>query len=163
LAGLCWHAFDAHVRYCGALGRLATRLVRSVTAEAVQVSLATPRAAPDPPAAMMLESEVGACAVGMFLVENRLGQAVSAPVAPSTFVDAEGREVRPRLTFAPRVVSLQPGEQAVVRVAAAFDDTLLPEVWYRGTISVPGVSSASVAVVLRRRVAAPDLAAGRGQ
>jgi hypothetical protein len=100
---------------------------------------------------MVLESESGSCAVGMFLVENRLRQAVSAPVAPSAFVDAKGREVVPRLAFLPEVVELQPGEQAVVRVAAAFDERLRPGVRYVGSISVPGVSSSSVAVVLRRR------------
>lgn len=157
LATFCSQAVNAHVRYYGVLGRLAARAARSVAGGVVQVSLApewnarAPAVPLPPPAAMLLESESGSCAVGMFLVENQLGQPVSAPVAPSTFVDAEGREVQPRLAFSPQVVRLQPGEQALVRVAVAFDERLRPGIRYLGTISVPGVSSASVAVVLRRR------------
>jgi hypothetical protein len=157
LAAFCSQALDAQVRYYGALGRLAARAARSVAAGVVQVSLPpsgntpAPAAPSSPPAVMLLESESGSCAVGLFLVENHLGQTVSAPIAPSAFVDAEGREVQPRLAFSPQVVHLQPGEQALVRVAAAFDERLRPGVRYLGTISVPGVSSASVGVVLRRR------------
>jgi hypothetical protein len=156
LAALCSQAVTANVRYYDALGQLAARAARCLAGGVVQVSRspgwdARAPAEPSPPAAVLLESESGSCAVGLFLVENRLSQPVSTPVATSTFVDAEGGEVEPRLAFSPQVVSLQPGEQAVVRVAAAFDERLRPGVRYQGTISVPGVSSSSVAVVLRKR------------
>lgn len=161
LAALCSQAVTAHVRYCDTLSRLAARATRCLGG-AVQFSAPgwnTPVCAgsAQQPAGMLLESESGSCAVGMFLVENKLGQLVSARVAPSTFVDGEGREVQPRLAFSPEVVQLQPGEQTLVRVAAAFDERLRPGVRYLGSISVPGVSSASVAVVLKRRKRAPAL------
>lgn len=164
LAALCAQAVTANIRYYDALGRLTARAARCMAGRVLQVSRfpeSSPpvRAVPQQqPSGMLLESESGSCAVGMFLVENKLGQPVSAQVAPSRFVDDEGREVEPRLAFSPEVVDLRPGEQTVVRVAAAFDETLRPGVRYLGTISVPGVSSSSVAVVLRRRERPPALA-----
>jgi len=146
-------AVQVQIRYWSAVGRLAARAsaARGRAVPAPGPSPAAAEAHPEPPSALVLESDGGSPAVGMFLVENKLGRPVVGSIAPSAFVDPEGREVRPRLAFAPEVVRLRPGEQALIRCVAAFDDTLRPGVRYLGTISLPGLSSGSVAVVLRRR------------
>jgi hypothetical protein len=112
--------------------------------------MATPAAAPPPPA-MVLEAESGGHAVGAFLVENRLAQRVSAPVVASTFLDPDGREFRPQLSLEPEIVTLEPGEQILVRVLSAIDDQLEPGVTYRGNVSVPGLGGSNLRLVLRRR------------
>ena len=73
----------------------------------------------------------------MFLVENLTAEPVSAPIHVSAFVDERGREVRPRLGLRPATVSLGPGEQAMVRLAAELDDALESGVAYRGEIAIP--------------------------
>jgi len=92
-------------------------------------------------------------AVGAFLVENRLLQRVSTPVVASTFVGPAGEEVRPHLSLDPEIVTLEPGEQVLVRVIGLIDDQLEPGVTYRGSVSVPGLGGSNVRLVLRRRVA----------
>lgn len=160
LAALYAQAVEAQIRYYDALARLGTRTARAVRRRNMKASRARLSRAtvgspsPVPPTGIVLESEAGSCVVGMFLVENHLAEPVSGSIAPSAFVDPQGHEVRPRLAFSPQVVQLEPGEKTVVRVAAAFDDRLRPGVRYRGTIGVPGTSSASVAVVIRRLVPA---------
>ena len=56
----------------------------------------------------------------------------------------------------PATVSLAPGEQAMVRVAAELDDTLESGVRYRGEIAIPALSDRRIPIVLRRRPAEPD-------
>ena len=58
---------------------------------------------------------------------------------------------RPRLVLRPATVSLAPGEQAMVRVAAELDDTLESGVRYRGEIAIPALSDRRIPIVLRRR------------
>jgi hypothetical protein len=100
---------------------------------------------------MVLEAPAGGQAVGAFLVENKLAQRLSTPVVASTFVTDDGREVRPNLRLDPEVVTLEPGEQILVRVQAAIDDQLQAGVAYRGSVAVPGLSGHNVRLVLRRR------------
>jgi hypothetical protein len=102
---------------------------------------------------MVLEAAAGDRALGVFLVENRLQSRVSAPIMASAFTDPEGREFRPGLVFEPEVVTLDPGEQLLVRVAALLDEPLLPEVDYRGELTIPGLSGSRVKLVLRQRPA----------
>jgi hypothetical protein len=100
---------------------------------------------------LVLEAEAGDAALGVFMVENLLGEKVSAPVTTTPFADSEGREVQPELSFDPDVVTLEPGEQMLVRVAVAIDDAFEPEIAYRGDVRVPGPVGTHVPLVLRRR------------
>jgi hypothetical protein len=75
-------------------------------------------------------------------------------VTASTFAAAGHGEVEQKLAFEPEVVTLEAGEQVLVRVAALIGDGLQEGVGYRGEIAVPGAAAAGVPVVLRRRAAA---------
>jgi hypothetical protein len=174
LASLLGQVVRATSSYHAIWQRLSEKLLTTLAASIVTVSRngegSRPLPAPELQPAVILENETGGFAIGMFLVENCLNQAVSAPVAPSSFVAEDGHEVRPRLAFAPSTVSLEPGAQSVVKIAAVMDGSLRPGVAYRGTISVPGMSRAVIPVVIRRRVtpprseaAGPAVAASRQQ
>jgi hypothetical protein len=172
-------ALEANARYYEALGQVTTDYLKALAGVLGEVKLppasfAGRTAAPVPPAAaapapsaMVLEAPAGQTAVGAFMVQNRLGQHVAAPVVTSAFLDASGAELRPALTFEPDVVSLESGEQVLVRVTAAIDERLEPGVGYRGEVTVPGLSGDRIALVLRRRegtvasAAAPAAAATR--
>lgn len=103
--------------------------------------------------AMVLEGEAGGRVLGVFMVENHLGQVISAKVVASTFADATGHTIQPLMAFEPETVMLGPGEQALVRVVAVIDETLEPEVRYLGEFTIPGLAGTRVPVVLRRRAA----------
>ena len=100
---------------------------------------------------MVLESETGSQALGVFLVANNLGHEVSARVVASTFVDASGRTIQPVFTFDPEVIVLAPAEQLLVRVMTLIDDSFEPEVRYRGEFTIPELSGTLIPIVLRRR------------
>ena len=160
---------EANLRYYEALGRLSLDYVRSVAGAVgdlrgprAGVSATSPPRRPEPasgageaPAstAMVLEADAGASALGAFLVENLLEDRISAPVVASTFVGPTGHEVQPRLVFDPEVVTLEPGEQVLVRAVAAIDEDLEAGAAYRGEVSVPGLGSRGVSIVVRRRPA----------
>ena len=67
---------------------------------------------------MVLEASAGEVALGVFLVENSLGQEVKAPVVASAFTDDKGRQLKPSLTFDPPIITLRPREQLLVRAQA---------------------------------------------
>jgi hypothetical protein len=153
-----WHAgLEAGLRYWGTFGRLA---FRSVTALVPLVAELRPEGAPveaveAPPApvpkTILVEAEAGQSGMGVFLVENTTAEQVSIPVSASPFHDPRGREVHPAIAFRPDVITLDPGDQQVVQVAAAVDETLEPDVRYHALISVPGLSATRIPIVLRRR------------
>jgi hypothetical protein len=173
-------ALEANARYYEALGQVTTDYLKALAGVLGEVRLpaslggraaasAPPAASAPAPSAMVLEAPAGQTAVGAFMVQNGLGQHVAAPVVTSAFLDPSGAEVRPALTFEPDVVSLESGEQVLVRVTAAIDERLEPGVGYRGEVTVPGLSGDRVALVLRRRdtvveqVVKPATAAARGR
>ena len=113
------------------------------------------RPAPSPGAeasapALVLEAEAGESAEGAFIVENLLSEGMSSPVVASGFASAEGHELRPRLAFEPEVVVLDAGEQTLVRVVASIDEALETGVDYRGEVTVPGLVSRGLSIVVRR-------------
>ena len=113
----------------------------------------------DPPiSTIVLESEAGGLALGAFLIENGLPDAVDAPIEVSGFVGPDGAEIRPLLKFDPGSIRLESREQVLVRVVARIDKALEPDVRYRGVISVPGLPGTQVPLVLRRRESADDFA-----
>jgi hypothetical protein len=150
-------ALDANLRYYAAIGRLTVDYLEALGAIARHVEVPTrpapavPPPAPAPPAVMVLEAEAGGTAIGVFLVENLLGEKVAAPVSASPLAGPDGREVDVRLAFDPEVVVLEPGEQILVRVAARLDGDLDPDVSYRAELAVPGVIGTKVPIVVRRR------------
>jgi hypothetical protein len=155
-----WHAgVEAGLRYWGTLGRLA---VESITALVPLVAELRPGGdapveiveAPPVPKTILLEAEAGQSGMGVFIVENTTAEQLSIPVSASPFHDPRGREVHPAIAFRPDVITLDPGDQQVVQVAAAVEETLEPDVRYHALISVPGLSATRIPIVLRRRPAA---------
>jgi hypothetical protein len=145
------------LRYWGRLGRLAlesvTALVPLVTERpAAELAAAAPPAAA--PRTLLVEAEAGQTGVGMFMVENTTGQQLSIPVTVSAFHDPEGREVAVAIGFRPELVVLDPGDQAIVQVAAAPDESLEPNERYHAQISVPGLAASRIPIVVRRRASA---------
>src|SRR5262249_121912 len=82
---------------------------------------------------------------------NNLGHEVSARVKASAFSDADGRSVQPSFTFDPDLIVLAPAEQLLVRVMLLIDDSLEPEVRYRGEFTIPELPPTHIPIVLRRR------------
>jgi len=162
-------ALDANLQYYAAIGRLTVDYLEALGTIARNVEVparlptpavtfgqsapppAPPPPAPPTPAVMVLEAEAGGTAIGVFLVENLLGEKVSAPVSASALTGPDGREVAVPLAFDPEVVVLEPGEQILVRVTAALDGELEPDVSYRAELAVPGVIGTKVPIVVRRR------------
>jgi hypothetical protein len=155
-------ATEAGIRYYTKMGGLALALAEALVPAlgelrpAVRMSPEAEGASSAPPVeptapTIVIEAAAGRSGLGVFMVENTTARKVSAPVGVSTFVDAGGREVRPVVKFAPDLVSLEPGDQVLVQVAAAVDDTLEPGVRYQAEISIPRLSSAAIPIVVRRR------------
>lgn len=108
--------------------------------------------APSPQASVMvLEGETGGQALGVFLIANNLRHEVTARVVASPFVNPGGHTVQPAFTFDPEVIRLAPAEQLLVRVMTVIDDSLEPEVRYRGEFTIPELSGTPIPIILRRR------------
>jgi hypothetical protein len=168
LAAAWRDAAEAGLRYYTKLGGLAVALTEALVPAIGELrpSLRLSRDTPSPAAGEMqaavpsterseqtivVEATAGGTGLGVFMVENTTAQAVSAPVGVSAFVDPSGREVRLDLKFSPDVVSLEPGDQVLVQVAAVVDQKLEPDVRYRGEVSIPRLSGARIPIVVRRR------------
>jgi hypothetical protein len=135
----------------GAVGSLGAGLPASAAAATRPAAHRAPSPAAGTSApALVLEAEAGKRAEGAFIVENLLSEGMSSPVVASVFASAEGRELRPRLAFEPEVVVLDAGEQVLVRVVATIDEALEPGVGYRGEVTVPGLVSRGLSMVVRR-------------
>jgi hypothetical protein len=99
---------------------------------------------------LLVEADSGRPGFGVFVVENLTAEPVSAPITVSAFVNDAGHQVRPRLVLRPATVSLEPGQQAMVQLAAELDEELETGVRYRGEIAVPALSDRRIPIVLRR-------------
>jgi hypothetical protein len=99
---------------------------------------------------LLVEADGGRPGFGVFVVENLTAEPVSAPITVSAFVNDAGNEVRPRLVLRPATVSLAPGQQAMVQLAAELDEELETGVRYRGEIAIPALSDRRIPIVLRR-------------
>jgi hypothetical protein len=112
---------------------------------------------------LLIEADGDRPGFGVFLVENLTGKPVSAPIGVSSFIGEQGHEVRPRLMLRPTSVSLGPGEQAIVQLAAELDEALEAGVRYHGEIAIPALSDRRIPIVLRRRAAgsAPEATAAK--
>ncbi len=130
-------------------------LRRAATGATSVASGSGARPAPTDSPTLLVEADGAHPGFGVFLVENLTAEPVSAPISVSTFVDEHGREVRPRLVLRPATVSLGPGEQAMVQLAAELDEALEAGVRYRGEIAIPALSDRRIPIILRRRSAEP--------
>jgi hypothetical protein len=170
-------SLDLNLRYYGAVGQLTADYVKDLTNTLSEARL-RPTVVPDskeetvkPPSdtgaapdstanrragtqagTMVLEGESGSKVLGVFLVENHLNREISARVVASSFVAANGNEVKPAIVFDPELIALGPGEQSLVRVVVFIDDTLDLEVRYMGQFTIPELTGTRVPVVLRRRL-----------
>lgn len=113
-----------------------------------QASTSAPN--PAPVSMMVLEAKVGQKALGVFLVENGFSRAVSASATASAFVDDQGNEINPTVEFQPASVTLEPGEQILVKVLASINKNMPAGIRYRGEIGVPGLMGTRIPVVLGR-------------
>lgn len=170
-------AAEAGLRYYARLGGLALELAEALV-PAIRELRPTVRLSPDPPSApgrkppaqsgerseqtIVIEATAGRSGLGVFMVENTTARKVSAPVGVSAFVDASGREVHPEVKFSPAEVTLEPGDQVLVQVAAAVDETLEPDVRYRAEITIPRLSGAGIPIVVRRRPGSARAGSTRG-
>ena len=109
---------------------------------------------PVPVSMMVLEAEAGRKALGVFLVENGFSRAVSGSATASAFVDDRGNEIRPSVEFQPSAITLEPGEQILVKVLASINKDIPAGIRYRGEIGVPGLMGTRIPVVLGRTIKA---------
>jgi hypothetical protein len=157
LAGAWRDSVEAGLRYWGRLGRLTLEGAAAILPVLAELRPDAGRPAASPasevglPRTILLETEVGRSALGVFVVENTTAQQLSVPIRISPFVAEDGREAQPAVVFRPDVITLAPGEQLVVQVVAAIDETLEPGIRYRGEISVPELSETRIPIVVRRR------------
>jgi hypothetical protein len=160
-AELVRRAVDANLRYYEAVGEVTLEYLRALRALAsdrppASGALTAPTAPTvSPPVAptLVLEGASGETVVSAFLIENLLAERVSAPVTVSPFVAADGAEASVEVALDPEVVTLDPGEQTLVRAAASLSDAFALGVGYRAEISVPGLTGTRIPVVVRRREA----------
>ncbi len=160
-------SLDATVQFYSALGALAVDCLETLLATTdisnsrsisdakaptpgVINQAATTAPNPAPVSMMVLEAEVGRRAVGVFLVENGFSRAVSASATASAFVDDEGNEINPNVEFQPACVTLEPGQQILVKVLASISKDMPAGIRYRGEIGVPGLMGTRIPVVLGR-------------
>lgn len=160
-------SLEATVQFYSAMGELAVECVETLLATTTQSNSGAtadgrfppaPAAkkqaatAPDsaPVSMMVLEAEAGRKALGVFLVENGFSRAVSAAATASAFVDEEGNELNLAVEFEPSSITLQPGEQILVKVLASISKDMPAGVRYRGEIGVPGLMGTRIPVVMGR-------------
>lgn len=160
-------SLEATVQFYSAMGKLAFDCLETLLATAgnsnsneggdahrpasVSVHREASSTTPTPVAvSMVLEAEVGKKALGVFLVENGFARAVSASATASSFVDDHGNEINPNVEFEPSSITLEPGEQILVKVLATIEKDMPAGIRYRGEIGVPGLMGTRIPVVLGR-------------
>lgn len=141
-------AVDLSLRYYSGLWRLATDYLRAIGSLAVNGGTpaapqpAPPSAAPMPP--LLLAGRAGEDAMASFIVENTLGEQVTARLE----VQASGAAAR--LTAQPEAVVLGPGEQCVIQARVRIEDDMAVGEDCFGALAVPELASRTVPFVIRR-------------
>ncbi len=150
-------AAEAGIEYYARLGRLAADLTEALLPASVELQRRPPSAEPpsgaqpgETASTIVLEAEAGKRGLGVFMVENTTQETVSGALTVSDFQGPSRKRVRPTVTLSPDVVSLDPGDQVLVQIAALVDETLEPEVRYSAEISVPTLSGTRIPLVVRR-------------
>ena len=159
-------AAEASLRYYGRMGGLALELAETLVPSlsglrpAVLRSsepLAEPAAAESPGGqTIVIEAAAGRSGLGVFMVENTTAQKVSGPVGVSASPTRSGHEVKPKVRFSPDVVSLDPGDQVLVQVAADRRRHARARRPLRGRDQHPGALRGGIPLVVRRRAVARE-------
>jgi len=158
-------AAEAALAYYSRLGRLTVDLVEALAPAELHLSrTADPPPDPAPPAdaapapsptesenTIVIEAQAGRSGLGVFMVENTTDKHVSGPVTVSAFKGPGGRTAKPQVRFSPDVVTLDPGDQVLVQLAAKVDKSLDPGVRYSADVRVPSLSGMKIPLVVRRR------------
>jgi hypothetical protein len=103
---------------------------------------------------MVLEAEAGAVAVGAFVVENSLPRSVATVVVASPFARPDGHALVVPIACDPPEVTLDPGQQMIVRVGVTVSDEMEAGTDYAGELAVPELPGTRIPVVVRRRAPA---------
>lgn len=149
-------AAEAGIQYYARLGRLAVDLTEALLPAGVELQRRAPSSEPggvqpvEAAPTIVLEAEAGKRGLGVFMVENTTAETVSGALTVSDFQGPSRKKVHPAVSLSPDVVSLDPGDQVLVQVAALVDETLDPGVRYRAEISVPTLSGTRIPLVVRR-------------
>jgi hypothetical protein len=113
-----------------------------------------------PPAAppLLLAARAGERAQGAFAIVNNLQQTVDAAVQVTGDIDPT------KLQLSPQDATLAPGEQLVVRMSVAIDDAMVVGRDLHAAVSIPGLGSRAIAIVVRRLAdTAPAGASGKAE
>jgi hypothetical protein len=102
-------------------------------------------------APVVLQGRAGEWVYGAFVIESRLPEPADVEIDVSDVVDAHHRPTPVELILDPDRVYLEPGREVVVNVRAKVPRSLAPGSELRGTIRAPGLGSAAIPVVVRRR------------
>jgi hypothetical protein len=143
-------AVDLSIRYYAGLLKLSTDYLQSLgTLVSAAGSAATPppaagaaAAPPRPP--LLLAAVAGEDATAAFLIENTLGERVTARVV------VRGGGVAGHVTARPEVVSLRSGEQCVIQVRVPVDGAIEVGRDHIGELAVPELASRTIPFVVRR-------------
>jgi hypothetical protein len=93
---------------------------------------------------LVLAARAGETATAEFSVSNRLGRQVAADVVVSGDLPLD------RIRTEPEGKVLEPGEEAVFRIACAIDEAIELGSDRHGVVSVPGLATRSIPLVVRR-------------
>ena len=141
-------AVDLSLRYYSGLWQLATDYVKALGSLAANGSAGDPavrsQAAAPPMPPLLLAGRAGEEAVASFIVENTLGEQVTARLE----VKATGPAAA--LVAQPETVVLGPGEQCVVQARVRIDEAMPLGEDCHGALAVPELASRTVPFVIRR-------------
>lgn len=143
-------ALDLNARYYAALLDLSTGYLKSLGAlvaagaETPEEGESVPPPQTRPAAPLLLAARAGEEAAAAFVVENTLAQPVTASVV------ARGTGSATRAVAVPETMTLQPGEETVVRVSVPIDADVEVGRDHHGEFAIPEMSARSVPFVVRR-------------
>jgi hypothetical protein len=98
---------------------------------------------------VVLKGPPGETVSGAFVLENQRSETVEATVLATPFVDLAGDHVDIPLTLEPSRVSLDPGQEVVVRLTTVMPAGMSLDQQLQGAIHVPGLTTSTVPVVVR--------------
>ena len=98
---------------------------------------------------VLLRGQPGETVSGAFVLENQRSETVEATVLATSFVDLAGDHVEIPLTLEPSRLSLDPGQEVVVRLTTVIPVNLSLDQQLQGAIHVPGLTTSIVPVVVR--------------
>jgi hypothetical protein len=164
IADTARRAYEANLHYYRSLGKVTAEYLKALARilggarPAVEVGRTSARASAAPArpggahaereaATLILEGVAGSDVRGVFAISNDLDREVSAPVMSTR---AEGPDASLELRASPPVVTVAKGQRALVEVGTVITEEMRPGDAYRGEISVPGLSTGGIPIIVRR-------------